>query len=134
MNEFYAKEVARLRASSADVIFNSWFGSALFDERPRSPLFAFITPSGLPESPDGVRSHVQCGCLTQIKAGVAPAWTTELAVRIRNDARLPSSPNDVTPEHLEVFAEWQEKIDAEIRPIPLSEIYEKIEANRTSAS
>ena len=70
-------------------------------------LFQFAGISGL------ISGRV-CGCLTQIRAepGFYAAATPDLTDAIAVDERLPSSPRDITPEDLPVFAEWQRKIDA----------------------
>lgn len=50
-------------------------------------------------------------CLTEIRdfgdAG------TDLEQEILDDERIPEDRDDITPEDLPVFAEWQRKIDAE---------------------
>ncbi len=53
-----------------------------------------------------------CGCLTQIRSGEQDAPTAALTDAIRADHRIPSDPDRITVDHLEVFAEWQRKIDA----------------------
>jgi hypothetical protein len=76
---------------------------------PLACLFSMVTPSG--------RSHAekQCGCLTQVKGGDAPAWTDELTQHIRQDPRIPEHPNEITKENLVAFAEWQRFLDRTIR-------------------
>jgi len=52
-----------------------------------------------------------CGCLSQIRAGRWDAETPQLTAAIRADGRIPVEPEDITVNHLPVFAEWQRKID-----------------------
>lgn len=76
-------------------------------------LFQFCTPTGdlSPDMPDCGR----LGCLTMVKSGHHVACTPELTEAIRADPRLPEDSGDVTPAHLPVFAEWQRRLDLEIR-------------------
>jgi hypothetical protein len=63
-----------------------------------------------------------CGCLTQIRASTVAdpgsfnaqciAPTPSLTADIRGDTRIPTDPQDITVEHLQVFADWQRKLDA----------------------
>lgn len=77
-----------------------------------SPLFQYATPSDTRLRPDGRG----CGCLTMIrKFPDCCAWTEELTEEIRSDERIPFSACTVTPEDLPVFAEWQRRLDKEIR-------------------
>lgn len=52
-----------------------------------------------------------CACLTLVRDGFNAA-TPELTAEIRADKRLPKRPEDIRPEHLNVFAEWQRRLDA----------------------
>jgi len=54
------------------------------------------------------------GCLTMVRAGLSAA-TEELTLAIRADARLPDDETKITVEHLPVFAEWQRRLDKELR-------------------
>jgi hypothetical protein len=77
------------------------------------PLFGYVAPNpgrSLSILPDGCSK--MCGCLTQIVSGVREAYTQELTKQIRADKRIPHS--DITVNDLEVFAEWQRKIDKEL--------------------
>ena len=59
-----------------------------------------------------------CGCLTQVRGStVSVALTPALTKAIRKDKRIPKSPDLITVEDLPVFAEWQRKIDKEIKNI-----------------
>ena len=62
------------------------------------------------------------GCLTQIRqdsrlgfayARVADSW--ELTAQIRDDDRIPIHEHEITLENLPVFAEWQRRLDRELR-------------------
>ena len=78
-------------------------------------LFQFATPSG---GEDG-----DCGCLTQIRRGGSrTAWTQELTEAIAADSRIPSKAIDLKylrgdklRAALQPFAEWQRRLDREIR-------------------
>lgn len=78
-------------------------------------LFSFVSPSGdLEKCPIDANNRF-CGCLTQIRGSMQKfAYTKELTKAIRNDSRIPQCIEEVTLEHLEVFAEWQRKIDKEL--------------------
>lgn len=67
-------------------------------------LFSYITGDSTP--------HKTCGCLIQIKAGIASAPTNQLNDEIRNDSKIPNYPGQITTNHLEHFAQWQRKIDS----------------------
>ena len=54
------------------------------------------------------------GCLTMIRNGGWRAETEELTEAIRADERLPKTQQDITKEHLPVFAEWQRRLDKEL--------------------
>lgn len=79
---------------------------------PHGCLFQMVTPSGNYQTPEW--NSDQCGCLTQVKYKSYPAWTPELTNEICNDERIPSSRN-ITVADLPVFAEWQRRLDREIR-------------------
>lgn len=70
-------------------------------------LFLLATRDGEDETP-------LFGCLTQIRCGDhaasddMPAGTTEA---IRADRRIPKTLESIRAKHLEVFAEWQRKLD-----------------------
>lgn len=84
-------------------------------------LFQSVTPSGYSEeNPDGFF----CGDLCEIRSFMAHAWTEELEEQINSDPRLPKlwANNDFVPkitiENLQVFAEWQRKIDEALNRNP----------------
>lgn len=88
-------------------------------------LFIMATPSGeCEEAPSGM----SCGCLTQIRRGDwAHAWTSELTEAIRADERIPAIPDDLFDLRgdelrtaLQPFAEWQRRLDREIRGVQLA--------------
>lgn len=93
--------------------------SAMWDKA--RTLFQCATISGRP--------GVECGCLTQIRGGPCHrvAMKPELADEIRDDDRLPTSVCDLrlaisackSPDEiravLQPFAEWQRRLDREIR-------------------
>jgi hypothetical protein len=97
------------------------------DVHPAGCLFQFVTNTGY----QGFRADGQdCGCLTQVKAAyfnrlnTPPgyddwqlyAWTDELTEAIANDENLPKFQKIVyTREELEHFANWQRRLDREIR-------------------
>jgi len=64
----------------------------------------------------------RCGCITQIREGRNEATTADLTAAIRADARLPSRIRDIEKLRgdelraaLQPFAEWQRRLDREIR-------------------
>lgn len=75
-------------------------------EKPGSALFRHAGPTGV------------CGCLTQIRGrddrGNSTALTPELTAEIRADKRIPNHESKVRPEHFNVLAQWQRRLDAEI--------------------
>ena len=83
-------------------------------------LFQFASKSGRFEEPtvtqcDSCGNELMCGCLTLIRETVCDvADTPELTEAIRADERIPTSPRDITPEDLPVFAEWQRRLDKEL--------------------
>jgi len=93
--------------SHPDEIYDAWDDSL---HKAHSP-FAHCTPSG---HMDFV-AHGRCGCLTEIRGGTKVGWTPELTDEIRNDGRIPSSPQGITVDDLPVFAEWQRRLDKELR-------------------
>ncbi len=80
-------------------------------------LFRYATETG------GEYSFVSddyCGCLTQIHCGDRFAVNDDVTEAIRSDQRIPNDVSNSMPrETLEVFAEWQRRLDREIRtPAP----------------
>lgn len=80
-------------------------------------LFQAVTPDGYSQDND---DGLFCGDLCEIRSLMANAWTINLQEEIVNDPRIPKlyASNDYIPklsiEILEVFADWQRKIDEEI--------------------
>lgn len=80
-------------------------------------LFQSVTPDGYGQQNE---NGLFCGDLCEIRSLMASAWTLELQEEIMNDHRIPKlyASNGYLPkltiEILEVFAEWQRKIDIEI--------------------
>lgn len=74
-------------------------------------LFQYCTPRGH-TSHGALRD---CGCPTMVRSGAWPAWTGQLTAAIMADTRLPDHVSAITPEHLPIFAEWQRRLDKEIR-------------------
>lgn len=104
----YDKAIALL-TEHPEAIENSWSAPYL---HPAGCLFALVAPEKR-----STRAGRVCGCLTQIrqKNFNLVAWTDDLTNRIRNDDRLPGSVEEITIAHLPVFAEWQRRIDVELR-------------------
>lgn len=93
-------------------------------------LFQYATPSGLSERaaeyvpvdrdvadileiPEETRR--MCGCITQVKSGLWPAYTLELTQMIRDNPNVPKDPGDVTRESIAVFKDLQRHMDRTIR-------------------
>jgi hypothetical protein len=87
-----------------DEIYDAWGNPFLHKG---GCLFQFCNANGY--------NAIICGCLTQIRRGGYAAETEELTEEIRNDERIPSSALDIRAEHLPVFAEWQRRLDKELR-------------------
>jgi hypothetical protein len=120
MADKYDKDVAYLKGllvkDFQGAVWNAW-NHPLSAEGKGGSLFLFITPNcdpmwhGSEERNDSERY----GCLTEIRNGDHLAYTTDLTNRIYADERIPSRPQDITPESLDVLAEWQRIVDKEIR-------------------
>lgn len=115
--DLYDKAIEYLK-SNPDQIMLSW-------DDPKSHftgiLFQAVTPDGYAsESPDGF----MCGDICQIKALDAHAWTSELQEEIAKDPNIPvlfASNNKIpkiTVHNLEIFANWQRKIDKALNRNP----------------
>lgn len=79
-------------------------------------LFRMATANGMLTAADG------CGCLTLIRADHdLSAMDMDgnplhaITAEIRADERIPKSPFKITKESLPAFAEWQRRLDKEIR-------------------
>lgn len=73
-------------------------------------LFRYCTPDGMPQKVAGNN----CGCLVMVRHHGYFASTNRLTEEIRADERIPMDPNEIGVEHLEVFAEWQRRLDKEL--------------------
>ena len=94
--------------------WKAWQSNRARADDPEGCLFQYVTPDGLEAArQDGEK----CGCLTQIRIGNRGAWLHELTCAIHNDTRLPTSVVDtrLTRAQLEACAEWQRRLDKEIR-------------------
>ena len=97
-----------------------------WNSHPAGCLFAPVIPilknrEGYPGSqrrPDGK----MCGCLTEIRRGSSLAWTDELTEAIQADNRIPALPYSVRVENLRAFAEFQRRLDRELREPAISEL------------
>lgn len=111
--DVYDQEILRLADSTEKDLYASWL-------RP-DPLFQYARAD--PEKRSG-----ECGfgCLTMIRCGSAIAQTPELTAQIKADKRIAlGSPAlysnwdvidaDSRIERLQPFAEWQRRLDIEIR-------------------
>lgn len=107
MSDKYQKAVRYLTERPKEILF-SWLEPT---QHPAGCLFQFATTDGMSRM-DGEN---QCGCLTEIRCGLRPAATTKLTMAIRRDKRIPHSGEDITVEHLPIFAEWQARLDRELR-------------------
>ena len=103
-------------------IYDAWQSP---HDHPGGALFQYVTPNGswysdeqrqryLRSWTEVLPAYIQCGCITQIRAGRV-AYTPELTADIRADDTLPDRPDRITLEHLPRMAEWQRKIDRAIR-------------------
>jgi len=87
-------------------------------------LFQFCNPTG--GNDEELPGGEMCGCLTMIRGGCGSAWTPELTREIEADLRLPDGlgefsllRGDELRAALQPFAEWQRRLDREIRtPAP----------------
>lgn len=63
------------------------------------------------------------GCLTQVSSQHYDAESRQLTLEIRDDKRIPTSENGITRDNLNVFAEWQRRLDELYnRPHPGSDL------------
>ena len=113
MSDIYDEAVAFL-TENPDRIYDAWNDPCISEG---GILFSHVRKPG--ESTEGVGV---CGCLTQIARGVSDdrwsityvAQTKELTDAIRADIRIPVSPSYIMVDNLQVFAEWQRRIDKEL--------------------
>jgi hypothetical protein len=116
----YDLEIERLINLPGSSTEAAWLDGAL--------LFQFASPSGdVGQCPNGQK----CGCLTMIRnaansASKFAAWTHSLTMEIASDERIPLSVTnlidgwsvlspDQRRDKLQPFAEWQRRLDKEIR-------------------
>ena len=105
----YDKAIAYLK-ENPDAIQDAWVTPDLHQA---GCLFAFAGPI----EKDGI------GCLTQIRGYHAyHAETEALTLEIKNDTRIPEGIQDVTVDNLEIFAEWQRRLDKELPSRQSSEV------------
>jgi hypothetical protein len=107
MEDKYTSAIEYLKKNPNQIV-EAWQNP---EAHPAGCLFSSVSPSG--------RLHAftfdgdtRCGCLTQVRAGLFPAYTPELTRAIRADDSLPDDEDNITIDHLPLFAEWQRKIDA----------------------
>lgn len=89
------------------LIYSAWQcpdGTETRNVRMAHCLFQYVSPTGNKEP-------YHCGCLTEIKDGIAVAHTLELTKAIHNDKRLPGDECLIRVKHLPLFARWQRRID-----------------------
>lgn len=84
-----------------DEVTDAWIDGGR-DGHPSGPLFAYAGDAAT------------CGCLTTVRGCGQVAATPELTDEIRSDERIPEYCADIRPEHLNVFAEWQRRLDKEL--------------------
>lgn len=109
----YDLEVERLANATIEQMDDAWAHDTCGGEKLHSCLFDDC----------GIYRHsadtdMPCGCLTLVRCGSMDAQTPELTDAIRADERLPLQVDDITREHLPVFAEWQRRIDKELGRTP----------------
>jgi hypothetical protein len=107
----YDKAIAYLEAHPSEIA-SAW-ANPFF--HPGGALFLYVTHNS-GESIDLGRGRFKlCGCLTQVRRGTRDAETEELTEEIRNDTRIPRDFDNVGINNLAVFAEWQRRLDRELR-------------------
>ena len=112
----YDKQIERILAYSGRSLEFEWMTGV--------GLFQYVTPTGdFCRRPD----ELECGCLTLVHSQPdCVAWTDELTELIRADDRLPMNSSEMVHRWdqldlegrralLGVFAEWQRRLDREIR-------------------
>lgn len=109
----YDAQIAKLLASEnfKATVFSDWVNGL--------GLFEFVSPDGHRPA----ESEATCGCLTMVRLGIGYAFgkdnqpSDKLTKEIRADVRIPKMLSEVEPEDLPVFAEWQRRLDEEIRDV-----------------
>lgn len=107
IHDKYSEAVAYL-TEHPEEISDTWFHASTHRH---GCLFAFCTPSG---ERVARQDGKHCGCLTMIRGkwwGDGNAWTDDLTAAILADERIPAADDDIGVDDLEVFAEWQRKLD-----------------------
>lgn len=127
--DIYDKEIAYL-TENPDRIYHHWNHSSFLFAKVLNPAHPLL--NGL--------TRGQCGCITQIRENNLSAETFELETEIKNDNRIPLSPDnprdewtdgyrELNIEDLQIFAEWQRKIDIKLNRI--TPIEEEINSGRS---
>lgn len=114
MSDKYQKAVEYLTKHPGE-IFDAWLD---VNEHPAGCLFQFANQFGFQRYGYDRASWTTttiCGCITEIRGCGYLAETPELTAAIRADKRIPERPDDIKPHHLPVFAEWQARLDRELR-------------------
>lgn len=107
MNDKYARAVKYLKAHPWEIP-QFWVNAS-----PDGPgcLFQLARRNGKRITKNGQF----IGCLTQIRFGGWNAQTKKLTLDISADERIPDSVYRITPDNLHVFAQWQRRLDKELR-------------------
>jgi hypothetical protein len=103
MKDKYDKAVAYLTKHPYEIL-HAWQHP---EDAPGGCLFLFAGET------DGYGER--CGCLTQVADKNSRAQTPALTKAIRADARIPKGPQWITAKDLPVFAEWQRRLDKELK-------------------
>lgn len=85
-------------------------------DHPAGVLFRAASPLG--ESVQRPGDYLCCGCLIEIRQEDAVAWTKDLTEAIRADDRIPADYDEIQPEDLKVWAEWNRRIDQILKRDP----------------
>lgn len=120
--EFLKANPLRIRNHWLNAINNNDPNYSLFDRAHRigMPDDYLKEVRALPEHKGKIFTAPDYGCLTQIKScpGMYVGATKEITDKILADDRIPSSPDDITVDNLEVFAEYQRMVDEEFSNAP----------------
>lgn len=120
MKDKYDEAVEYLRQNPAE-IQEAWTQTW---EHKAGCLFRPVAKSHAPEGhcwPKRSIDAERCGCLTTIRGQTGGGFgyaivaeTDELTQAIIADGRIPKSVDEITVDNLEVFAEWNRRIDKEL--------------------
>lgn len=82
---------------------------------PHGCLFQWASRTGRPKELS--YKEVFCGCLTMIRKNhqYEVEGRPDLTEEIRSDNRIPKGMSSIRIDHLPIFAEWQRRLDHEIR-------------------